>query len=207
MERNIVSIIPHTEKSFSVYTNNIIKHMDSLHNLGGFFESNIRNTQGETYMGWIFFIDKKDEIQKWINEGCPAVQKKSSKQESKQESKKETKESSKQESKKENKKGDMSFERILFPPKSKKLSLSPVNTMIEIDRLKSIEKSIEMLNSKFNSIELENSLLTARINSLESEISFLRNRAQNQTEDDYEIFDQIEIENVEKNDSSVQNLD
>ena len=188
MERNIVSIIPHTEKSFSVYTNNIIKHMDSLHNLGGFFESNIRNTQGESYMGWIFFIDKKDEIQKWINEGCPAVQKKCSKQESK----------------KENKKGDMSFERILFPPKSKKLSLSPVNTMIEIDRLKSIEKSIEMLNSKFNSIELENSLLTARINSLESEISFLRNRAQNQTEDDYEIFDQIEIEN---NESSVQNLD
>lgn len=195
MERNIVSIIPHTEKSFSVYTNNIIKHMDSLHNLGGFFESNIRNTQGESYMGWIFFIDKKDEIQKWINEGCPAVQKKNS---SKQESKKEE---SKQ---KENKKGDMSFERILFPPKNKKLSLSPVNTMIEIDRLKSIEKSIEMLNSKFNSIELENSLLTARINSLESEISFLRNRGQNQTEDDYEIFDQIEIEN---NESSVQNLD
>lgn len=208
MEKNIVSIIPHTEKSFSVYTNSVcsvLKHRDSLNNLGGVFDANIKTTpQGESYMGWIFFIDKKEQIQKWINDGCPPVQKKKSvlSDEIKQEIKQ--KETKQDDINIVNKKENRSFERILFP---KKVNLSPVNTSIEIDRLKSIEKSIEILNSKFNSIELENSLLTARINSLESEISFLRNRAQNQTEDDYEIFDQIEIENVEKNDFSVQNLD
>jgi len=199
MEKNIVSIIPHTEKSFSVYTNSVcsvLKHRDSLNNLGGVFDANIKTTpQGESYMGWIFFIDKKEQIQKWINDGCPPVQKKKSvlSDEIKQEIKKEIKQ---KETKQDDK--NRSFERILFP---KKVNLSPVNTSIDIDRMKSIEKSIEMLNSKFKYIEAENNLLTARINSLETEINFLKNKPQNQSEDEYEIFDQLEIENIN---SSVQ---
>ena len=206
MEKNIVSIIPHTEKSFSVYTNSVcsvLKHRDSLNNLGGVFDANIKTTpQGESYMGWIFFIDKKEQIQKWINDGCPPVQKKKSvlsdeiKQEGKQEGKQ--KDTKQDDINRVNKKENISFERILFP---KKVNLSPVNTSIDIDRMKSIEKSIEMLNSKFNYIEAENNVLTARINSLETEINFLKNKPQNQSEDDYEIFDQIEIENIN---SSVQ---
>ena len=69
-----VSIIPHTEKSFVVTTNNHIAYMISLKNLGGVFDAKLIDKQsGKKFMGWIFFMDRKDEILNWIEKGCPKV--------------------------------------------------------------------------------------------------------------------------------------
>lgn len=196
---HIVKIISHTEKSFAVYTNNVLHYMDSIANLGGIFEPRIENREtGEHFMGWIFYIDKKEEIQKWINAGCPQIRKNHNgrPKDERVDSIKSSQGSqvkSQLEFNRESKR-NISFEKILFPPK-KKVTLSPVDLRNEQDRLRSIEKSIEMLTSKFNAIEIENNLLTSRINSLELEISTLKNVPQNnKVEDEYEIFDQTDID-------------
>lgn len=178
---DIISIIPHTEKSFAVYTNSVFRYMDSLNNLGGMFESKINHSEsGEKYMGWIFYIDKKEEIQNWINSGCPVVTKK--------------------------KKVKQSFEKILFPPKIK--NISPVN--IEGDKIKSLEKIIETLLSKMKLLEEENSLLSNRLNLIENEVQLLKTTKNEievqkkveckiETEEEYEIFDNTEIEEQNNN--------
>lgn len=74
MSRRDIAIIPHTEKSFVVISTNHILHLVSLKNLGGVFDAHIIDKQtGKKFMGWIFFMNKKEEILKWINEGCPKV--------------------------------------------------------------------------------------------------------------------------------------
>lgn len=75
--KNDVSIIPHTEKSFIVTTNNHIAYMITLKNLGGVFDATLINKEtGKKFMGWIFFMDKKEKILNWIESGCPNVYKK-----------------------------------------------------------------------------------------------------------------------------------
>ena len=160
-----VTILPHTEKSFVVYTE---KHQTSLTNLGGIFEPKIINTQtGEEFMGWIFYINKKDEIQNWIQNGCKPVVPQIS-----------------------------TFDKILFPPKSNtetnRSRLPKENNMILI-KLKSMENLIEILNSKIRNIEIENSILTTRLNSVESEVILLKN-AKEERETELDIFEHIEIE-------------
>lgn len=71
-----ISIIPHTEKSFVVFTNKHIKYMTSLKNLGGIFDANLFDKEtGKKFMGWIFYMDKKDTILNWINNGCQPINK------------------------------------------------------------------------------------------------------------------------------------
>lgn len=160
---DIVTIVPHTEKSFVVYTNKVMKYQDSLNHLGGTFDSRIRNMEtGETFMGWIFYIDKQSEIQEWINSGCKHVLK-------------------------------QGFDSILFPPK-KGRSISPVDPDNVYRRLNSVEKSIEILNTKFKSIELENTLLIARLNSLESELIILKTKeSSSESSECGEIFEHVDI--------------
>jgi hypothetical protein len=169
--QTIIQIMSHTEKSFAVVTNKVLIYQDLLSKLGGIFDQNIVNKEtGETFMGWIFYMDKKDEIQNWINEGCQPIIKNRSQR----------------------------FEKILFPPKinTKKVSLSPIN---KEDRIKSIEKSIETLLSKINSLEFENSLLIRRVNSLETEVNSLKtDKVKDEStvdyEEDYEIMDIVSKE-------------
>lgn len=72
--KNEVSIIPHTEKSFILVTNNDIAYMITLKNLGGVFDANLIDKEtGKKFMGWIFFMNKKEEILNWIENGCPKV--------------------------------------------------------------------------------------------------------------------------------------
>ena len=74
--KNDVSIIPHTEKSFIVTTNNHIAYMITLKNLGGVFDATLIDKEtGKKFMGWIFFMDKKEKILNWIESGCPNVYK------------------------------------------------------------------------------------------------------------------------------------
>ena len=74
MSRRDIAIIPHTEKSFVVITTNHMAHMISLKNLGGVFDAHlVEKETGKKFMGWIFFMNKKEEILNWINDGCPKV--------------------------------------------------------------------------------------------------------------------------------------
>jgi hypothetical protein len=74
--KNDVSIIPHTEKSFIVTSNNHIAYMITLKNLGGVFDATLIDKEtGKKFMGWIFFMDKKEKILNWIESGCPNVYK------------------------------------------------------------------------------------------------------------------------------------
>ena len=85
--KNDVSIIPHTEKSFIVTTNNHIAYMITLKNLGGVFDATLIDKEtGKKFMGWIFFMDKKEKILNWIETGCPNVYKVIEQSESKLES-------------------------------------------------------------------------------------------------------------------------
>ena len=85
--KNDVSIIPHTEKSFIVTTNNHIAYMITLKNLGGVFDATLIDKEtGKKFMGWIFFMDKKEKILNWIESGCPNVYKVIEQSESKLES-------------------------------------------------------------------------------------------------------------------------
>ena len=71
-----ILIIPHTEKSFIVTTNNHIAYMITLKNLGGVFDATLIDKEtGKKFMGWIFFMDKKEKILNWIESGCPNVYK------------------------------------------------------------------------------------------------------------------------------------
>lgn len=69
-----ITIMYHTEKSFIVTCNKHIKYMVSLKNLGGVFDAHLIDKQtGNKFMGWIFFMNKKEVILNWINNGCPKV--------------------------------------------------------------------------------------------------------------------------------------
>lgn len=82
--KNDVSIIPHTEKSFIVTSNNHIAYMITLKNLGGVFDATLIDKEtGKKFMGWIFFMDKKEKILNWIESGCPNVYKVKEQSESK----------------------------------------------------------------------------------------------------------------------------
>jgi hypothetical protein len=174
--KTVISIVNHTEKSFAVFTNKLQKYQESLTNLGGVFDASITNKEtGDIFMGWIFYIDRKVEIQNWINECYLEIQKPKKQR----------------------------FEQVLFPPKTnncfKKITLSPVITT-EGDRIKSIEKTLEMLIIKIGSIEAENNMLTTRINGLEVELNLLRenNKISSNVEEEYEIFEQTDIDDEEQ---------
>lgn len=74
MSRRDIAIIPHTENSFVVITTNHMAHMVSLKNLGGVFDAQLIDKETKKkFMGWIFFMNKKEEILNWFNEGCPKI--------------------------------------------------------------------------------------------------------------------------------------
>jgi len=169
--KNYISIISHTEKSFVVITNNHIKYMISLKNLGGIFDAKIINKEtGKTFMGWIFYIDKKEEILNWINNGCYLVQeikKIKNDQESKIESTKQTIRESKIESKKE----------------SIKESKIENGESEQENKIKQLEKKIDFL---FDNI-------LQRITKLENEFNTLKENNKIIQDEEYEILANEEI--------------
>jgi|694.fasta_scaffold00094_105 hypothetical protein len=135
MSTNSVRIISYTDKSI-VVIGDTKKYKDSLKNLGGKWNASLTNREtGEKFMGWIFYLSKQREVQSWIDNGSPDVV------ESKIESKTESKQSESQ--------PKMS---ILAKPK---VLPSPSSD----DRIRQLEKSIEMLIAKVASLEIEVSTL------------------------------------------------
>jgi hypothetical protein len=132
MNENI-SILPHTEKSFIVITKKHLTYMASLRNLGGVFDVNLFNKEnGKKFMGWIFYMDKKDEVLNWINNGCPKVE-----------------------------------------------EISILNLLKETENR--IQSSIHILFSKIDLFESE-------LKRISEQVNIIKNKIENQTEEDYEIL-------------------
>ena len=131
MSTNSVRIISYTDKSI-VVIGDTKKYKDSLKNLGGKWNASLTNREtGEKFMGWIFYLSKQREVQSWIDNGSPDVV----------------------ESKTESKQGESQPKMsILAKPK---VLPSPSSD----DRIRQLEKSIEMLIAKVASLEIEVSTL------------------------------------------------
>ena len=134
MSTNSVRIISYTDKSI-VVIGDTKKYKDSLKNLGGKWNASLTNREtGEKFMGWIFYLSKQREVQSWIDNGSPDVV------ESKTESKTESKQAESQ-------------------PKMSILAKPKVLPSSSDDRIRQLEKSIEMLIAKVASLEIEVSSL------------------------------------------------
>ena len=130
MATNSVRIVSYTDKSV-VVIGDTKKHKDSLKNLGGKWNASLTNKEtGEKFMGWIFYLSKQREVQSWIDNGCPDVV--------------------------ESKSGERESKQVDFQPKMKVTTSNPPNPPNSSDdRIRQLEKSIEMLISKVASLELE----------------------------------------------------
>lgn len=133
MATNSVRIVSYTDKSV-VVIGDTKKHKDSLKNLGGKWNASLTNKEtGEKFMGWIFYLSKQREVQSWIDNGCPDVV--------------------------ESKSGERESKQVDFQPKMKITSSnqpnSPISSTNSDDRIRQLEKSIEMLISKVASLEVE----------------------------------------------------
>jgi hypothetical protein len=130
MSTNSVRIISYTDKSI-VVIGDTKKYKDSLKNLGGKWNASLTNREtGEKFMGWIFYLSKQREVQSWIDNGSPDVV----------------------ESKTESKQGESQ-------PKMSILTKPKVLPSSSDDRIRQLEKSIEMLIAKVASLEIEVSTL------------------------------------------------
>jgi hypothetical protein len=130
MSTNSVRIISYTDKSI-VVIGDTKKYKDSLKNLGGKWNASLTNREtGEKFMGWIFYLSKQREVQSWIDNGSPDVV----------------------ESKTESKQGESQ-------PKMSILAKPKVLPSSSDDRIRQLEKSIEMLIAKVASLEIEVSTL------------------------------------------------
>jgi hypothetical protein len=66
-----INIENYTSKSF-VLLGNTKKYKEDIKRLGGKFNCNLRDDK----VGWVFPIEKKEEVQKWVNSDCKIPEKK-----------------------------------------------------------------------------------------------------------------------------------
>lgn len=73
---NSIFIEKYTDKSFIV-KGDTTKFKENIKNMGGKWNSRLtdKNT-GEKFGAWLFWLDKYDEIQNWINNGFQEVEQK-----------------------------------------------------------------------------------------------------------------------------------
>jgi|LakMenE01Jun11ns_1017448.scaffolds.fasta_scaffold9958446_13 hypothetical protein len=173
MNTSSITIISYTEKSIAVI-GDTKTYKDSLKNLGGKWNASLTNKEtGEKFMGWIFYSSKKKDIQSWIDGGCQDIQNGSvpvsdDRQQSRiQESKQERKQEGKQEGKQEN-------------IQAKTIGK---NSSSNEDRIRQLEKTVELLLTK--------------LSSLESEVKSLKGKnSQSQTQSQYQTADEFDYEEV-----------
>ena len=67
-----IYIEDYKNKSF-VVRGNTIEYKDSIKSLGGKWNSNLTDTNGEKFGAWLFWNDKRPEISKWINNGAKKI--------------------------------------------------------------------------------------------------------------------------------------
>lgn len=140
MNTETIRIISYTDKSF-VVVGDTKKYKESLKNLGGKWNSSLTNKEtGEKFMGWIFYSGKRKEIESWINNGCLNVDVKEEFQPTSfQRQSYEIKQECKQECKQEGKNSD------------------------DNDRIKELERKLQLVLSKVSSLENEVSSLKSKL--------------------------------------------
>lgn len=77
-----MEIKTYSDKSFVVIGEETRKHINSLKALGGKFNPNLTDSEGNKFAGWIFSNKKKEEVEKFlveVKEGTSLVMKPSSK--------------------------------------------------------------------------------------------------------------------------------
>jgi len=67
-----IYIEDYKNKSF-VVRGNTIEYKDSIKSLGGKWNSNLTDNNGEKFGAWLFWKDKRPEISKWINNGAKKI--------------------------------------------------------------------------------------------------------------------------------------
>ena len=149
-----IVVIPHTEKSFIVTTKNHIAYMITLKNLGGVFDATLIDKEtGKNFMGWIFFMDKKEEILNWIENGCPQIYKLKEKSESK-----------------------------VIVSESKVVSEEINQTSILKDFEKRIQSSIDIIFLKLDCFELQIRKNSEDINIIKSKLEKIKNETEEEYE-------------------------
>ena len=70
-----ITIQDYSEKSF-VVRGDTTPHKDTLKDLGGKWNSRLTDKEtGDKFGAWLFWSDKRDEIEKWLQNGCPVGEK------------------------------------------------------------------------------------------------------------------------------------
>lgn len=71
-----ISIQDYTDKSF-VVRGDTTAHKDTLRDLGGKWNARLTDKEtGDKFGAWLFWTDKREEIEKWLKNGCPSGEKK-----------------------------------------------------------------------------------------------------------------------------------
>ena len=68
-----LKIQTYSDKSF-VIRGDTRPHRNSLKALGGKWNANLTDKEtGESFKGWIFWQAKREELAKWVKDGCPEI--------------------------------------------------------------------------------------------------------------------------------------
>jgi hypothetical protein len=70
-----VELQDYSEKSFVVRGEGTREHRESLKAMGGKWNSRLTDkATGEKFGAWLFWSDKRSEIEKWVDGGCEPVE-------------------------------------------------------------------------------------------------------------------------------------
>jgi hypothetical protein len=171
MNTSSITIISYTEKSIAVI-GDTKTYKDSLKNLGGKWNASLTNKEtGEKFMGWIFYSSKKKDIQSWIDGGCQNIQNGSVSDDRQQSRIQESKQEGKQE---------------IRPDNIQAKTISK-NSSSNEDRIRQLEKTVELLLTKLSSLETE-------VKSLKGKNTQTQSQYQTADEFDYEeVVEEIQI--------------
>jgi hypothetical protein len=170
-----IRIVCYTDKSI-VVVGDTKTYKDSLKNLGGKWNGSLTNKEtGEKFMGWIFYASKKKDIQSWIDAGCQNIQ--DDRQPKNDESKQESKQVSKQ----------VQPQPQYQSPSQPKPKANSANLHTSEDRIRQLEKTVELLMTKLASLEIE-------VKSLKGKKSETQTETQYETVEEFEEFEEVEEE-------------
>lgn len=69
-----ITIQDYTDKSFIV-RGNTTEYKDTLKNLGGKWNARLTDKEsGDKFGAWLFWTDKREEIEKWLKNGCTNIE-------------------------------------------------------------------------------------------------------------------------------------
>lgn len=68
-----LTIETYNDKSFVIYGEDTKQHKESIKAMGGKWNNRLKNKNDEIFGGWIFFMEKFNDVKVWIKNGCPEI--------------------------------------------------------------------------------------------------------------------------------------